>query len=356
MYDLFYKLPHLQQAGIAVHLHCFTYDRPQQQELEKYCASVQYYPRKMGIRGISLILPYIVWSRRNKALLQVLLKDNYPILMEGVHCTYPLLDARFGHRKMLVRLHNAEYRYYYHLYKNATSFFKKWYYGAESILLKRHERRIARKAAAFWTVSYKDAEVYRNVFGCTRVSYLPLFLPPWQVAGNMGNGAYCIYHGNLEVAENEQAVLWLINKIFNNLSIPLVVAGKNPTRRLLQAAITAANIRIVANPSSSEMDTLIKDAHIQVLPSFNATGIKIKLINALYNGRHCVVNNAAVEGTGLQLLCHIADSAIEMQHAIEGLFAQPFTPDDIDKRKAVLYRHFDNAAGAKTIAECLNGE
>ena len=353
MYDLFYKLPALQQAGIAIHLHCFTYNRPPQKELEKYCVSVHYYPRHTDIRGISLTLPYIVASRRNNTLLQTLLQDDYPILMEGVHCTYPLLDKRFRHRKMFVRLHNVEYRYYYHLYKSTTSFFKKIYYLTESLLLKQYERRIADKAAALWTVSYKDADIYKKVFNCKNASYLPLFLPPWEVAGKLGNGTYCIYHGNLEIAENEEAAIWLIKEVFSSLGISLIIAGKNPTRRLAQAAAKANNVRVIANPSATEMDNLIADAHIQVLPSFNATGIKIKLLNALYNGRHCVVNKAAVEGTGLNMLCHIANQATDMQQLIKTLFTKPFTPEESNKRKTVLYEHFNNEAGAQHIIRCL---
>lgn len=354
MYDLFYKLPALQQAGIAIHLHCFTYNRSPQKELEKYCASVHYYPRLTGIKGISFTVPYLVWSRRNKALLQTLLQDDYPILMEGVHCTYLLLDKRFSNRKLLVRLHNAEYRYYYHLYKNATSFFKKIYYRTESFLLKKYERRIANKAAAFWTVSYKDADVYRQVFDCKHASYLPLFLPPWQVAGLLGKGTYCIYHGNLEVAENEQAAIWLMKEVFNALTVPLIITGKSPTQRLLQMAQETINTRIIANPSANKMDDLIAGAQIQVLPSFNATGIKIKLLNALYNGRHCVVNKAAVAGTGLETLCHIASAAADMQQLIETLFTKPFTEADVDKRKAVLYTHFNNEKSAQQIINRLN--
>lgn len=355
MYDLFYKLPALQQAGVAIHLHLFTYNRSPQKELEKYCASVHYYPRRTGIKGISFTKPYIVWSRRNKALIETLLQDDYPISMEGVHCTSLLLDARFSHRKLFVRLHNVEYQYYYHLYKNTPSFLKKIYYLAESLLLKKYECRIAAIATSCWTVSYKDAEVYRNVFDCKNVYYLPLFLPPWQVAGKLGNGTYCIYHANLEVTENEQAAIWLIKEVFDTINTPIIIAGKNPAQRLLKAARYNVNVRIVANPSETEMNTLIADAHIQVLPSFNATGIKLKLLNALYNGRHCVVNNAAAEGTGLATLCHVANTAGNMQQLIKTLFAKPFLQEDAEQRKEVLYSHFDNVANAQRIVQALVG-
>ncbi len=47
------------------------------------------------------------------------------------------------------------------------------------------------------------------------------------------------------------------------------------------------------------MTELIREAQINILPSFNTTGIKIKLLNAIFNGRHCLVNPAAIAGTGL---------------------------------------------------------
>ena len=37
VYDLFYKLPALQQQGVKIHLHCFYKNRLPQRELEKYC-------------------------------------------------------------------------------------------------------------------------------------------------------------------------------------------------------------------------------------------------------------------------------------------------------------------------------
>ncbi len=56
------------------------------------------------------------------------------------------------------------------------------------------------------------------------------------------------------------------------------------------------------------MDELIKKAHIHLLPSYNKTGIKIKLLHALFMGRFVVTNPRAVEENGLEIFCEIADS------------------------------------------------
>ena len=85
--DLFYKLKALYEEGVKIKLHCFDYGRGQQNELNKYCEEVNYYKRLSKWQSISLTKPYIVKSRENPLLLENLLKDDHPVLMEGIHCT-----------------------------------------------------------------------------------------------------------------------------------------------------------------------------------------------------------------------------------------------------------------------------
>lgn len=353
LYDLFYKLPALQNQGVKIHLHCFDYGKGEQKELNKYCVSVNYYQRN---KQFSARLPYIVSSRKNDLLLDNLLQDEYPILMEGVHCTYPLLDERFENRRKFVRIHNVEFQYYKHLFRCTSSPFKKLYYLYESRLLEKYEHSVADKATAFWGVTPKDVEVYRQSLGCRTIDYLPLYLPPWKVECKEGMGLYCLYHGNLEVAENEKAAIWLLTKVFDKLKIPFVIAGKNPSQRLHRLAHKRQHTCLVADPSQPEMEDVITKAHVHVLPSFNSTGIKLKLLNALYNGRHCVVNNAMIEGTGLNNLCHISNTASSMQHLIEQLYHQPFTRDEVEMRRYVLHAHYNNEANAKQQVKWIWGE
>ncbi len=346
--DLFWKLPALQQQGVQIHLHCFDYGRGRQVELDKYCASVAYYERLHGIEGFSMKLPYIVATRRNEQLLQNLLQDDYPIFMEGIHCTYLLNDARFANRKKFVRVHNVEFEYYHHLFQSATSFVQKIYFLRESSLLKKYEHAIANKATAFWGVTTKDVEVYRNQFGCKHIEYLPLYLPSnWTVNCKEGNGTFCLYQGDLSVPANEKAATWLLEKVFNKLDIPFVIAGKNPSKQLQQLADRNPQVCLLANPAAAEMQDMVAKAHIHILPSFSSSGIKLKLLNALYNGRHCVVNNDTVSGSRLDELCHIANDAGAMRNIIEQLYHQPFTTAEIDVRKKMLLGMFNNEANAK---------
>lgn len=353
VFDLFYKLPALQQQGVKIHLHCYKYGRTEQPILNQFCESVDYYQRETGLRGLSLTYPYIVSSRSNKMLLDRLCEDNYPILMEGTHCTYLLNDKRFKRRKCCVRLHNVEYIYYRHLYENATSFLKKLYFYRESKLLAQYEKQIAKKAV-FWSVTEKDAKTYRQL-GYDNEA-LPLFLPDWKVKAMEGKGSFCLYHGDLSVDENEKAAIWLIENVFNSLDIPFVIAGKDPSQRLSKLINDNTTYSLIANPNETELQDLIAKAHINIIPSFNSTGIKLKLVNALFNGRYCIVNNATAEGSGLEKLCHIAAGADDFASAITELYQVPFTAEDINARHTILDKMFDNHANARQLVKWIFGE
>jgi len=326
-------------------LHCFEYGRGEQPQLEKYCEEVYYYKREKMTAGIPLRLPYIVSSRINPSLIKNLLKDNFPILLEGIHCTYYLFHGELNTRKVLVRLHNVEFEYYHQLAKSTVNFYKKIYFTLESRLLKKFEKSISNKAK-FIAVNEKDKLTYQRVFSAKDVEVLPVFLPFNEVKSKKGRGNFCLYHGNLSVSENEKAVTWLLENVFNNLDLDFIIAGKNPSSSLINQIKKYKKVTLIENPTEEKMQELIFDAQIHLLPSFNSTGIKIKLLNALFNGRFIITNAASINGTGLESLCEIAEDAAANKQKIDKLFQQNFTETDIQKRSVVLKNIYDNKKNA----------
>ncbi len=245
-----------------------------------------------------------------------------------------------------------EFEYYKQLAKNESNLFKKLYFINESRLLYKYEKTIANKAT-FIAVSEHDATVYKQLFNATDIYYLPVFIPHTLAVGAEGKGCFCLYHGNLSINENETAVIWLLQNVFNTLEIPFVIAGKNPSQKLLQLAHLYKHTCIVANPAEKEMQDMITKAQLHVLPSFNNTGIKLKLLNALFNGRHCVVNSAGAEGSGLESVCHIAKDAESFKKIIEEIYQQPFTEQEKEKRQGFLQTIYNNEANAIKLSGYL---
>ena len=355
-FDIFYKLKFLKEAGVNIHLHCFINKRLPQPELEKYCASINYYPRQTGHKGLSYQLPYIVSSRNSDELIRNLSKDQYPILIEGIHCTHFLHDQKFENqkdRKIVLRLHNVESVYYRQLFRSSATSLKKLYFLAESLLLRKYEAGIANKVSLILSVSDQDKDYYKKQFGVRNIANLPVFIGYEEIKPQDGIGCFCLYHGNLSVPENDKAARWLSDHVFNDLNIPFVIAGKDPSEKLKRSIRHKTNTCLVANPGAEEMTDLINKAQINILPSMNATGIKLKLLNVLFNGRHAIVNDATVKGTGFEPACHIAGNANGFKSIVMQLYHKPFTEDETVLRNKLLNSVFNNRKNAGRLIEWI---
>jgi glycosyltransferase involved in cell wall biosynthesis len=351
--DMFYKMEALYRAGVKIHLHYFSYKhRGNPTELNRYCESIHIYKRKTGLKGFSLSRPYIVHSRMNPELLKNLQKDEHPVLFEGIHSTGILSKLDAGKRKIVVRLHNVECDYYRQLATYTHSFFKKIYYGLESRLLNRYEQSLPENCS-YACITENDRKRFSEEFGLKTVFHLPAFIATKETECLQGRGNFCLYHGNLSVPENEKAASWLLANVFSEIEIPFVIAGKNPSSGLARAAKKNNHTCLVASCSPSEINDLIKKAHINVLPSFNTAGIKLKLLHALFEGRHCIANDAMVKGTGLEKACHIANDADAFISAIRLLYYQPFDESSCLLRKKLMTENFKNAKNIEWLIPYL---
>lgn len=359
--DVFYKIKALHEAGIAVVLHCFQYrDRTPQAELAKYCAEVHYYPRALNPLSMLSSQPFIVRSRAANALLKNLLKDNAPILFEGLHSCAFMADKRLKDRLKMIRMHNVEWEYYRNLEQLETRFWKKIYFRIESQKLQSFENQIIKHANIILTISPDDTAYFDErvrKLGLAKppsVVFIPPFHPNTVVESRVGTGDYVLFHGKLSVSDNEEAAVYLIKKVFAKRDIPLVIAGKEPSERLLQLAKQYDNVTIKANLNEADMVDLIQNAQINVLLSFQKAGMKLKLLNALYRGRHCVVNRHTVQNTGLESLCHVKNTSRDIRTFVESLMNVQLSNKQILERKTILERDFSNKANAAKIVELLS--
>lgn len=350
--DMLYRIEALHRAGIRIHLHYFSYGkRGNPNELNQYCETIHVYERRTGHKGFSFSVPYIVSSRMSTELIKNLQQDDYPVLLEGVHCTGILADINKGSRKIVVRLHNNETEYYRHLAAATSNILKKIYYRFESHLLKKYECQLPENCI-YACITKKDEHHFKTA-GLINSFFLPAFTPFKTVNSPEGIGNFCLYHGNLSVAENEKAAIWLLTKVFSKIKIPFVIAGKDPSRRLEKLAHLCQHTCLVANPSASEINDLVKKAHINILPAFSNTGIKLKLLHALFEGRHCVVNEAMTKDTGLEAACQTGTTANAIGSIIMQLNHQPFTEEEKRLREKLLSDTFNNEMNVRQLIQYL---
>src|SRR5206468_4808511 len=120
-------------------------------------------------------------------------------------------------------------------------------------------------------------------------------------------------------------------------------AGNSISQHLFELSKPYHHIRVVNHPSMEELDQLIQQAQIHVLPSFNNTGVKLKLLHALTEGRFCITNTAGAKGSAVENQTMIADGAEEFILKIKELWQQDFSEAEIKNRQALL-TVYDNLA------------
>ncbi|HLN74845.1 MAG TPA: hypothetical protein VK205_16255 [Prolixibacteraceae bacterium] len=348
--DVFYKIKALYECGVIIHLHCFEYNRPQAVVLEKYCESVYYYKRPKGINYQRSLKPYIVVTRANRQLINNLSFLKAPIIFEGLHTCYYLNHPMLKDHVKLVRTHNIEHEYYHHLYSAEKNFIKRAFYRIEAFKLKRFEA-ILKEANHLLCISPNDYAYFNKKYHHSHL--IPAFHPYNEIKSKPGKGEYILFHGNLSVAENIQAVTFLVDEVVDKINFPVIIAGKDPSESLVQKISLHANVRLIANPNQQEMESLIENAHISLIPTFQDTGIKLKLLASLFSGRFCITNSMMTDNTGLEHLCYKADSPEEMIEAVNVVLLKEFTVEDIEKRKQVLDESFSNHQNAMKIIDLL---
>ncbi len=351
--DMFYKIKALAALQIKIHLHYFKYNqRTEIGILKEICETVHVYERNTGWKGLTLRQPYIVSSRINKQLIENLNKDNFPIILEGLHCSGLIHFVNKEKRKIIVRVHNNEESYYTNLYKTERNIFKKMYFAFEKYQLKKYQLKLP-VGVIYACISEKETNYFKSVLNLTESFHLPVFVAWHKVNCQEGLGEYCLYHGNLAVPENEMATMYLIN-IFSQLSTPFIIAGNDPSENIQQLQKNYGHIKLVKNPTLTELEVLIKNAQINILPSFTETGIKLKLLHALFEGRHCIVNEKMISGTALSEICTIVYDESEMIEVIHKLFGKELTVEEIETRKYVLKQHYDNTLNVEKIIPHLS--
>jgi hypothetical protein len=224
--------------------------------------------------------------------------------------------------------------------------FSKIFFRMEALKLERYEK-ILDHADHILAIAAHETGYFNQRY--PPALFIPAFHKFDRVNGPTGSGDYLLFHGNLGVPENAKAFLELAGSVLSRISYPVIVAGKSPPPWLLRRAGKDPRMTVVPDPDEDQMENLIRNAHIHLLYTTQSTGIKLKLLHALYAGRHCLVNRSMIEGTGLEHLCHLGGTAEETHRKVDELMNTPFTEDQIAIRKKTLWDYSNRVSAEKII-------
>ena len=339
----------LSELGVDIYLHAFEYGRGEQKELLKYCKKVYYYQRNPFVKSFLSTDPFIVKSRNNDGLIANLNKNPFPILFEGLHTTYPVFENKLKGQSVFVRAHNIEHRFYKGLYESETNLFKKSFFKQEAKKLKRYQQ-LLKKVDGVFTISPFEQQYFLQKIG-KHCQYIPAFHEVLKKEHSEKKGKYILYHGNMMVPENVKAALFLIN-IYKDSEFPFVIASSYVHKSLGKEIELYANISFSKIDTQKDLSNLFDNAHINVLPTFQKTGIKLKLLNTLYQSKFIIANDYMIDDTGLETLCERANTKGEFLNKAATLFDTDFSNDIVNERLEVL-QHFDPIKGGQKIIDII---
>ena len=350
--DVFFKIKALSGLGISITLHCFQYGKPKHSELEKYCDIVYYYKRNSYVSSVfSKETPFIVKSRGNDKLIENLKKDNAPILFDGLHTTYVLHLTDFGNRLVFLRAHNVEHRFYKGLAKSESNVFKRNFFKQESKKLKKYEGIINQMHGVF-TISPLEQEYFVHKYG-SKCHYIPAFHDDQIHTRHHKRGNFVLYHGNILVSENVKAAMFLID-VYKNSPYQLVIASSYFNDDISKEILKYENIVFHSLVKENDLNRLFENAHVNVLPTFQNTGIKLKLLNTLYQGKFIIANDFMVDKTGLESLCEKANTKTDFLKKTQELFERDFGSEIVEKRRKILEKFSPKVGAQKIIDQIFN--
>ena len=349
--DEFYRLRALKDQGIEVTMHCFLYGtRKKAPELEQYCREVHYYKRAMTLKNAIGSRPFIVRSRKDPGLLQNLMTDASPILFEGIHTCAFIGDPSLAGRLKLVRMHNIEWGYYHYLAEHEPNALKRMYFRSESVKLRRYEEHVFQHAQVILPISHSDTAYFTKHHN--HVHHLPPFHGFDTVVITPGVGEHVLVHGDFRILDNARAAIEVANAASAE-NIPCVIAGKSPSLAMREVLSKLSNIRLMADVSSETMLKLKQEAQMHVVHSDNPSGFKLKLLNALFSGRHVLVQRNIVEGEHLEKATYAFSDRTELRELMRRLKKDPVTLEDIKCRESLLLPRFSNSVNAQNLINLI---
>lgn len=347
--EVFYKLKALHKQGIVIYLHIFVENRTDYSGLKKYCKRVYTYSKNKTFTSYLSLRPLSVKFRTNKKLADNLKRNSAPILFEGLHTTAVLNKHDFKGRKLIMRAHNIEHHYYRGLAGSATNLFYKYMLTYEAHKFSRYEK-IVDKVDHLLAISNHEFDYFKENYK-PNCHYIPAFQSYDTVKKLSQFGEYALYHGDLSIIDNLRTARFFI-EIFSELDFPLIIAGSKNMRMLMKETAEYRNISCRRIESRSDLQHLFAKSHINLCYSFQRSGTKLKVVHALYEGRHCLVNKNVIDEQLILDQCTVAESKEEVIAAIQKLQKSPYKVNT--ERQEALDKVFNTEVNARKIIALLD--
>lgn len=349
--DVYYKIKALADLGIKVHLHCFVDHIPEtvDLEIESITDRIFFYKKKKNPLYFFSAVPYAAAIRTSDALLGNLMKINAPILFEGLQTTSVISRLKNKDHSLYLRFHNNEAEYYKGLSSSEKNIFKKIIYKIESLKYAGYQKKYLKRFERVFCLSEKEF----NEVGSYSKNALPIHIFHGNISvKHLGKkGDYFLFHGDLSISDNKKALEKTISLFKDLPQHKLIIASDRAGDDLKRKISSITNISLVPIETNENLHRLFENAQANILLSYQNSGTKVKLFNALYNSRFVIINQNITDDKVLMGLCCFAATSEEIRQQIIETANSEYNDNEI--RRKVLKEGYSDDTKAEEMASVI---
>lgn len=216
------------------------------------------------------------------------------VFIESTRCGFIFEELKKQHA-LICNVHNVEADYLRFNGSGST------YLASKNIFLS--ERNTLNSCDAFLVMHKTDLqrlkELYKIQFNESCIIQHPVcsFTPKMQILPYEQRDKSIAFVGSLDSHFNEMGLREFIVKCWPDLKesgYKLIVAGKNPSAKLLSFLSNQLNIEVFINPIN--MEKILRNTRMLILPDLTGTGMKLRVAEALSLGVPVVGTEKGMRG------------------------------------------------------------
>jgi polysaccharide biosynthesis protein PslH len=252
-------------------------------------------------------LPYnaerFISNEFSKELVRMLSETKYDIVqIEGLYLA-PYLKIIRDHSmaKIAYRAHNVEHLIWEKHCLREKNKIKRWYLRELYLRIRRFELEFINLYDLLVTITNNDLEFLDSMGNIKPSIVIPFGISStdFKNHGDEDHGDFCImYIGALDWRPNIEALDWFIGQVWplvkeKHPELRFRVAGRNANERYANY-LTGLGIDYLGEVESSA--DFLSGNGIVVVPLFSGSGIRVRIIEAMYSGRPVIATTTAAAG------------------------------------------------------------
>ena len=311
---------------------------------------------KSLFRNVSYHVERFKSKQLEQKLIDVLSKEDIDVVIfETIYLAiYADVIRKYSRAKLILRAHNVEHTVWKRIALNTSFGLKKIYLSLLAKQLKTYEQKIIRDFDEVWCISSVDADWFKKQIDTIPVDVIPFGVDEDQILQTpvpfSSDTLFSI--GSMDWLPNLEGVQWFLDSVWEQIhraypDLVYKIAGRNMPESL-------------QNKQTEGVDVVgeVADAHdfmqnngILIVPLWSGSGIRIKIIEAMFMGKVVITTSLGIEGIEAQNGIHvlIANTPEEFLSAVDFCIQQPQSCAEIGEAAMQLIRqqHNNSVIGEK---------